>query len=64
MNSHKRLSYAAIASALAVNKPMVGDHNSYAYYIWMTTVHALVDVLANGNVRFNRKRFLLAAGVL
>lgn len=67
MNSHKRLSYAAIAAALAISKPQnLNGHNHDILLTeqWTRLVMALADVLANGNVRFNRKRFLTAAGVL
>ena len=57
----RRISYAGIAAALAVNKPMLHD---YAYLTWKATVLSVADVLAARNVKFDRKRFLLAAGAL
>lgn len=68
MNSHRRLSYAAIAAALSLAKPngraSSADGNASANFAWRETVLNLTDVLQAGNLKFNRKRFLLAAGVL
>jgi len=64
--NHKRLSYAAIAAALALAKPGPQPDAGMlhaAVYTWKEATLNVADVLGAGNPRFNRKRFLDAAGV-
>lgn len=62
-----RLSYAALASALRAAKPFhqtSAGQQSAALFVWKDTALNIADVLGKGNTKFNRKRFLLAAGLL
>lgn len=55
----RRISFAAIAAALAINKP-----TPILNAQWTNIVYDIADVLGASNPKFNRKRFLLAAGAL
>lgn len=61
--SATRLSYEAIAAAFAINQPA---HLSFSnrYEQWRRDVLAIADVLGASSTKFNRKRFLVAAGAL
>lgn len=59
----RRISYAAIAAAFAINKPVRHERPS-GFEQWKTDVLAIADVLQTSSPKFNRKRFLTAAGVL
>lgn len=60
-----RKDYVALAAALAVNKPRANGAAPVdaATEVWKRTVHSVADTLAFENARFNRRRFLEAAGI-
>ena len=54
--------YIKLAAALAVNRPVNNQDNPITQF--HKTVFAIADVLAADNDRFDRTRFLIAAGVI
>lgn len=63
-----RRDYVKLAAALAVTAPN-GDYRNAsaaeaATETWRYTVHAVADVLQADNPRFNRAKFLVAAGAV
>lgn len=62
-----RKDYVAIAAALkAQNSWVVGDNNTrrlHQHAQWCRDVQAVADVFARDNARFDRQKFLVAAGL-
>jgi len=57
-----RKDYIAIAAAFRVERP--GKVDASLYYQWHKDLLSITDVLQYDNPRFNRERFLRAAGAI
>ena len=58
-----RKDYILIAAALRDARTYAAQHPEQFADVGVTIVHTLADRLANDNPRFDRERFLKAAGV-